>query len=226
MAAVAVITEDSIKQFLIFMFYFSVTELRLCAFLQCYHFLMKYAGFVLAGGKSSRMGSDKALLPFQGRALVEHIAAQVLQAAGNVTLVGDPARYSYFGYPVIKDKYPGRGPLSGIHAALTESRAGWNLIVACDMPEITSEFLATLLERAERGTARAVIPAGPSGRPEPLCAAYHSRAAHAIQAALDRDIRKVMDGLAGLEIDLWQLGDSRYFHNLNTPGEWNNYRND
>ena len=186
---------------------------------------MKYAGFVLAGGKSSRMGSDKALLPFQGRTLIEHVAAQVLQAAGNVTLVGDPSRYGYFGYPVIEDIFPRRGPLSGIHAALTGSRAGWNLIVACDMPEITAAFLGALLERAESGTAHAVIPTGPSGLPEPLCAAYSSRAADAIRSALERDIRKVMDALAGLEIDLWPVDDSRYFHNLNTPAEWTCYCN-
>jgi molybdopterin-guanine dinucleotide biosynthesis protein A len=169
------------------------------------------------------MGSDKALLAFKGATLVEHVAEQVHQAAGNVTLVGDPKRYSNLSYTVIRDIYPSRGPLSGIHAALSASHEKWNLIVACDMPEVTAAFLTKILERAERGKANAVIPAGPSGLPEPLCAAYSLTALEAIAASLERDIRKVMDALAGLEIDLWRVEDSRHFHNLNTPAEWTGY---
>jgi len=184
---------------------------------------MKCAGFVLAGGKSSRMGSDKALLPFQGLTLVEHVAAQVHQAAGDVTLVGDPARYSHFSYPVIGDIYPGCGPLSGIHAALASSRAEWNLIVACDMPELTADLLTRILQRAQNGEAHAVIPVGPSGLPEPLCAAYNRGALDRITQALERGVRKVMDGLEGLEIDFWRVPDPRPFHNLNTLAEWTGY---
>ena len=187
-------------------------------------FSVKCAGFVLAGGRSSRMGSDKALLPFQGRTLVEHVAAQVHQAFGNVTLVGDPAKYSYFSYPVIRDIYPACGPLSGIHAALATSRAEWNVIVACDMPELTAGLLARMLERAQNGNAYAVIPVGPSGLPEPLCAAYNHRALEGIKQAIERGVRKVMDALDGLEIDLWRVPDCRPFHNLNTPADWTSYR--
>jgi molybdopterin-guanine dinucleotide biosynthesis protein A len=184
---------------------------------------MKCAGFVLAGGKSSRMGSDKALLPFKGTTLIEHVAAQVQEAAGNVTLVGCRAPHSNFSYPIIRDIYPGRGPLSGIHTALAASHEDWNLIVACDMPEVTAAFLTRIIERAERGKAHAVIPAGPSGLPEPLCAAYSRLALDVIARALERDIHKVMDGLTGLDIDLWRVPDSRHFHNLNTPAEWAGY---
>ena len=65
------------------------------------------AGFVLVGGASSRMGSDKASLPFRGGALVEHVAAAVAEAAGNVTLVGPPERYRDLGLRIIPDRYPG-----------------------------------------------------------------------------------------------------------------------
>jgi molybdenum cofactor guanylyltransferase len=186
---------------------------------------MERAGFVLSGGRSSRMGHDKALLPFKGRTLVEYVAAEVRAVAGHVTLIGDPGKYSNFGYPLIQDIFPGCGPLAGIHAALSVSKAEWNLIVACDMPEVTAEFLATLIERAEAGNADAVVPAGPSGLPEPLCAAYRLRGASAVARALAAGIYKVMDGLAGLEIDLWRVPDSRYFHNLNTPQDWTCYSN-
>ena len=169
------------------------------------------------------MGSNKALLRFQGVTLVQHVAAQVHQAAGNVTLVGDPEQYSNLSYPVIRDIYPARGPLSGIHTALAASQEDWNLIVACDMPEVTAAFLFSIIERARCGNTHAVIPAGPSGLPEPLCAAYSRRALDVIAQAIARDIRKVMDALNGLDIDVWRVPDSRPFHNLNTPAEWTRY---
>jgi molybdopterin-guanine dinucleotide biosynthesis protein A len=75
------------------------------------------------------MGRDKALLPFKGRTLVECVALEVHAVTGGVILVGNINRHSYLSYPVIV--FPGRGPLSGIHAALTVSRSEWNLIVAC-----------------------------------------------------------------------------------------------
>ena len=184
---------------------------------------MNCAGFVLAGGKSSRMGSNKALLPFKQGTLVEHVAEQVNQAAGNVTLVGDPERYSNLSYPVIRDIYPARGPLSGIHAALATSLQEWNLIVACDMPEVTGAFLTKLIERAECAKAHVVIPTGPSGLPEPLCAAYSRASLGMIADSIERDVRKVMDGLTGLEIDFWRVSDPRHFQNLNTPAEWTGY---
>ncbi|HXI43255.1 MAG TPA: molybdenum cofactor guanylyltransferase [Bryobacteraceae bacterium] len=186
---------------------------------------MKCAGFVLAGGRSSRMGQDKALLMFKGRPLVEHVAGEVRQAAGNVTLVGNPSRYTYLGYPVIEDILPACGPLSGIHATLTHSTAEWNLVVACDMPEVTAGFLMMLLDRAAAGSADAVLPAGPSGLSEPLCAVYHRRSLEAITGALASGVRKVTDALRGLDIDVWRVPDSRYFHNLNTPQEWSCYSN-
>src|SRR5712691_8368629 len=99
------------------------------------------AGFVLVGGKSSRMGRDKANLPFEGRTLVERVAAAVADAAGSVTLVGPPGRYESLGLPVIADLEPDLGPLGGIHAALSATSAAWNLIAACDLPAVSGPFL-------------------------------------------------------------------------------------
>jgi molybdopterin-guanine dinucleotide biosynthesis protein A len=90
------------------------------------------AGFVLVGGNSSRMGRDKARLPFHGTTLVEHVASTVADAAGSVTLVGAPERYASLGFPMLVDSRTGAGPLAGIHTALASSPAAWNLIVACD----------------------------------------------------------------------------------------------
>jgi molybdopterin-guanine dinucleotide biosynthesis protein A len=169
------------------------------------------------------MGLDKASLPFHGKTLVEHVAAAVAEAAGSVTLVGAPERYRNLSFPLLADTRTGCGPLAGIHAALAGSKALWNLVVACDMPGIDAPFLKSLLTAAEASEGDCLIPAGPGGRPEPLCAVYHRRCREAIRAALDRNVRKVTDGLAGLRIESWNAPESRWFRNANTPEEWSQY---
>jgi molybdopterin-guanine dinucleotide biosynthesis protein A len=182
-----------------------------------------WAGFVLVGGNSSRMGRDKARLPFQGKTLAEHVASAVAEAAGSVTLVGAPERYASLGFSMLADSRPGAGPLAGIYTALGASRGVWNLIVACDMPGITAPFLRSLMAAAQSSEADCLLPAGPSGLPEPLCAVYHSRCLDVIGAALDRNVRKITDALAGLRIAAWNTPDSRWFRNVNTPEEWTQY---
>ncbi len=98
------------------------------------------------------------------------------------------------------------------------------MIVACDMPDIAAGFLASLLEHAERGGSDCLIPAGPSGLPEPLCAAYHRRCLEAITRALARHVHKVTDGLAALDTEIWHVTEP-IFQNLNTPQEWTGHGN-
>jgi molybdopterin-guanine dinucleotide biosynthesis protein A len=182
------------------------------------------SGYVLVGGKSSRMGRNKALLPYRGGVLAGHIAGLVQEAAGSASLVGDPATYAGLGYPVVPDSRPGEGPLAGIEAALRHTTADWNLVVACDMPEISVEFLAQLLDVADASEPGAVIPvSGPERYPEPACAVYHRGALAAIAAALDRGTRKVTDGLDGVAITWWPVAQMRHLANVNTPAEWAGY---
>ena len=179
------------------------------------------AGFVLVGGASSRMGRDKASLPFQGKTLVEHVASAVAEAAGWVTLVGAPERYQGLHFPRLADGHAGCGPLGGIHTALSAPGAApWNLIVACDMPGVDADFLRSLLAAAEGSEADCLIPVGPSGWLEPLCAAYRGTCLHTIGAALDRGVRKVTGGLAGLRVATWSVAESHWLSNVNTPEEW------
>src|ERR1700761_2959679 len=103
---------------------------------------MSVAGYVLAGGNSTRMGRDKDLLQIDGVALVQHNAALVHAAADRATIVGDPEKYSGLGYPIVADRRPGNGPLGGMESALMDSTFEWNLIVACDMGSLSAEFLA------------------------------------------------------------------------------------
>jgi len=178
---------------------------------------------VLAGGKSSRMGRDKALLPFRGSALAGHVAATVAAAAGSVILIGDPQKYGHLGYAILPDRTPGSGPAGGIETALSYTAADWNLVLACDMPAIPPEFLRGLLDAAARRNADALLPAGPSGRLEPLCAVYHRRCRETLHRALEAGVRKITDALASLEVARFPVADAACFENLNTPEEWARY---
>jgi molybdopterin-guanine dinucleotide biosynthesis protein A len=169
------------------------------------------------------MGCDKALLPFRGGRLVEWAARAVEQAAGSVVLVGDPRRYEHLGYPAIADLYPGAGPLGGILTALHHTSADWNVVAACDMPELSAEFLGLLLDAAERTAADALAPAGPSGHPEPLCAVYHRHSRGALERALGRGVRSVRAALKDLRAAVVSVPELTPFQNVNTPEEWAGY---
>ena len=182
----------------------------------------KIAGYVLVGGRSSRMGRDKALLPHHGSALAASVAHEVERAAGQCVLVGDPARYEQLGYPVVADLYPGEGPLGGILTALHHTQAEWNVIVACDMPRVTAEFAGRLLDRTH-GEVDLVSPTGPSGRFEPLCAVYHRRCAAHIQPAFDRGVRKIAEAVEGLRLETVLIPELTLLDNVNTPDDWARY---
>lgn len=181
---------------------------------------MNRAGFVLTGGRSSRMGRDKPLLPFRGKTLVEHIAAEVRDAAGSVTLVGGAERFRSLNLPAIADIKPDCGPLGGIVTALEFSTAEWNLVVACDMPAVSAGFLRSLLEDAERTGCECLVPVSPAGRIEPLCAVYRRTCLPELRRVLDAGTRKMTDVLAALNAVKHSVQESGFFRNLNTPEEW------
>jgi molybdopterin-guanine dinucleotide biosynthesis protein A len=186
---------------------------------QCYHSLMRRSGFVLVGGSSSRMGRDKALLPYRGERLVDHIAREVRDAAGSVTLVGAAERYGSLGYRAISDKIAGRGPLGGVHAALSDTAAEWNLVVACDMPRLERALLEGLLERAEQQGCDCLVPLPAPHKVEPLCAVWRRSALAKIEAALNGGVLRMTDVLQLLDTHYW-TGAAAWFANANTPRDW------
>ena len=163
------------------------------------------------------MRRDKAFLPFGNSTMAAHVAARVAEAAGSATLVGDPNTYAQLGYPVIPDTAAGAGPLAGVTAALAASAAEWNLIVACDMPMVTSGFLARLLDEAAASGADCLMPRGPSGRTEPLCAVYRRRALAVLARSLEQGVRKLATAASGLRTEIRDVPEANYFANCNTP---------
>jgi molybdopterin-guanine dinucleotide biosynthesis protein A len=192
------------------------------------------AGFILAGGASSRMGRDKGLLDFGGVPLILHTARLLEPLVAEVTVVGFPGRYAKLGLRAIADDAqakcgpdgPNCGPLAGIAAALATTRSSWNLIVACDLPYLSAKWLDWLLSRASRSRGDVVIPRTEHGI-EPLAAVYRRECGGPIAAALARGVRKVSDAIEELRMDFvypreWRGIDSSgtILRNMNAPGDY------
>lgn len=179
---------------------------------------MRTAGFVLVGGQSSRMGRDKALLPWNSASLVEDIAAKVNSAAGNVALLGEPARYRHLGYHCLSDQRHGSGPLAGIEAALLSNRGELNLITACDMPGLQTAWLRLLLTAAAESGARCTLLLDSNGGKHPLCAVYRSDCLRHVQQALQEGRLKLMELVT--QLDALCIPVPHPVPNVNTPEEW------
>jgi len=103
-------------------------------------------GAILAGGGSSRMGSDKALLPFLGKTVIRHIADEMKNVFAEVIIISDRGNaYNFLGLPVFRDTWKNCGPLGGIHSALTNAATETVFVTPCDMPFIDGNLIGQLL---------------------------------------------------------------------------------
>jgi molybdenum cofactor guanylyltransferase len=195
----------------------------------------KIAGYVLAGGGSTRFGRDKALVEVGGRPMLERMVELLRRVAKEVKIVAAPNKYAKFGVTMVEDQWPGEGPLGGIVTALEDAARNtappeWNLILSCDMPFLTPEWLAFLGERAVRSKAEVVFPHSASG-PEPLCACWQTAAAAKLRTGFESGVRKVTEGIALLRAEVldapdWRRFDSagRLFWNMNTAKDYDEAR--
>lgn len=179
---------------------------------------MQAAGYVLVGGKSSRMGRDKAFLPGQFRYVVDDVAESVKTVTGNVTLIGNPDRFREFHYPCLPDLRPGLGPLSGVEAALASTNSDLNLVLACDMPALDVDLLRVLLGRAQSSLSKCTAAKDVTGRIHPLCAVYRRDCLPVIQCRLDEKRLSLMGLLDEVGTECVPVQSA--IENLNTPEEW------
>lgn len=140
---------------------------------------MDIDAFILVGGRSSRMGRDKASLELAGVTLVERAAATIMKALGptRITLVaaGPEQVRTIFGHddslPFVFDVHPTRGPFGAVHSALANAGTEWIFVMACDLPRVTPDFIRALSQHAA-DDIDAVAPIQHDGKPQPLCAYY------------------------------------------------------
>lgn len=184
------------------------------------------------------MRRDKGLLDFGGVPLVVHTARLIEPLVACVAVVGPSRPYAAVGLRPIADqndcnqgsKRIRRGPLAGIAAALAATHLPWNLIVACDLPYLSSAWLEWLLARAIRSRAQVVVPRTGRGL-EPLAAVYRRECSSVIATALARGERKVIAVIEELRMDVvdqreWRELDPRalVLKNMNTPADYDEAR--
>lgn len=162
---------------------------------------MKWNAIILAGGKSSRMGTNKAVLPLGGQPVIERIVGQLQKVTGDISIsCGHSGAYAYLDLPLLQDIFPGCGPLAGLHAGLAASPHPWNLVVSCDMPFVNAalfQYLAKQAQELEEQSGEkcgkrieAVIP-NVNGRVHPLLAMYHRSVLPGLERTLHEGSLKV-----------------------------------
>ena len=188
-------------------------------------------GYVLAGGGSTRFGQDKALVEFEGNPMLLRMRELVAEVFGSAIVIAAAGKYDEFGVESVADQWPGEGPLGGIITALERSAqrepfVEWNMIVGCDMPFLTREWLSYMAEHANRNSAEVVVPQSASGL-EPLCACWRTSAEPKLRKAFDEGVRKVTEGMKRLDMEVldapaWKRfeSDGRLFWNMNTREDY------
>jgi len=181
------------------------------------------AAFILAGGKSARMGSDKAFVMLDGRTLLERALELAPSVTKDVRVVGGAEKFAAFA-PVVEDVFRECGPLGGIHAALRTSAAELNLMLAVDVPFVPAELLRYLVARARGSDAIATVPR--AGGWQPLCAVYRREFGDVAEKALRAGRYRINALFAEIRVqaieeeELALAGFSAgMFRNLNTPEE-------
>lgn len=189
--------------------------------------MLDVEGFILVGGASSRMGSDKAQLMFGTQTAVQRIAAELTVLTNRVRLVGSRGDPGDSGFENVPDVLEHWGALGGIHSALAACQTTWAFVVACDLPLVTSELLSRLWQM-NSDKLDAIVPIQPDGRPQPLCAFYRREVNTEEAARLIATGEHAPRGLLAQVRTRWvepqELADlpgaEYFFLNVNTPADY------
>ncbi len=177
---------------------------------------------ILAGGKSTRMGRDKALLPAGDRTMIERIAEELSGFSEVLVSAAEEGDYRETGLRVVPDEHPGIGPIEGIRQVLRAAKEEYAFICAADMPFITKETVLYLAGHIQPGDGCCVLTR--EGRPEPLCAVWSKGTLPLIEGLIAEGCRRPRA--------VWNLCRTRYvpveesgmdpeiLKNINTPEEY------
>lgn len=177
------------------------------------------SAIILAGGKSSRMGTDKALLPYRGTTLLEW-QIRKLRSLGIEDIMLSGRREWTEGVRCIEDEFPDRGPLGGLHACLKQAVNPSCLVITVDTPLVPESCLTALVREHHRSTGEATI-LRHGERTEPLIGVYDSRLYSVAETVLMGENRSVRRLLSEVEYKTFCFtGDDSLFFNCNTPNEY------
>ena len=182
-------------------------------------------GFITAGGRSSRMGADKAWLEIGGQPLIERTLASVRAVTSSVAIIANTEGYGSLGVPVLADVHQGVGPLEAVRVALSNTETNRVLLVACDLPFLTPELFSLLLSIPS--TSQAVVPLSSDNQLEPLCAIYCKDSLEIVEDLIERGERKMAKLFEEVPTRFVEFNEIReldganlFFENINTPEDY------
>lgn len=181
-------------------------------------------GYILAGGESSRMGSDKGLMLFNGKSIIQYCIEQIKPLVNNLIIVSNNPEYEKFGFEVVADLIKDIGPAGGIYTALDHSKADFNYIVSCDMPFITKDALEFLFQQKE--FSQIVLPVW-NGKIEPLVGVYSKECLAKWLELIHQGTIKLQEmflhfNLKKINVEKNVLFGDSFFLNINTKNDLEN----
>lgn len=184
---------------------------------------MDFGAFILAGGKSSRMGNDKGLLMLNNKPMIVHVIETLKQLTTDIIIVSNQAEYNEFGLPVFEDMIKDAGPLAGIYTGLTRSKHKKNIVVSCDVPFVSVELLTFLLENSWENDV--TIPLK-NNKTHQVIGVYDKDCVEVFKQELENNQRKMKVALEKVKLNVVDANrfDEKEFFNVNTPQELNELR--
>lgn len=177
----------------------------------------RVTGIIIAGGKSTRMGRDKALINYQGKKLIEYAIDLFRAFTNNIIISANGGKYSCYGFPVVADNNPGLGPLSGIESALRYSETRNNIVIPCDTPFVNAGLYDKLLRYSANYDA--VVPFSENGKTEPLIAFYSKDILPVIERQIESQDYKMQNLLQAINTKYLFVEKSEILVNLNTKSD-------
>jgi molybdopterin-guanine dinucleotide biosynthesis protein A len=181
-------------------------------------------GAILAGGKSSRMGSDKALLELDGVTFIQRIAATLEKAFAFLIVIADQKEdYAFLGLPVHDDIYKNCGPLAGIHSALTHAQTDSVFVTSCDVPLLTPQLIRQVIRQRMQDQVTLLVGGNSL---QPLCGLYHRSCLPVIERHLEQGQYSIQTCLRDLGTTLISPSTdsptelSHALTNVNTPSDY------
>jgi len=180
---------------------------------------MQITAIILAGGKSKRMGTDKALLELGGISLLEKVISVCEAVCNQILISSNNFEHAVFGYPVIEDEIKNCGPIGGLYSCLKKTTTNWNFVISVDSPFVEKDYINFL--NSEKGDFDAIVPVHSKGK-EPLIAFYHKSCISEIEKRIQSGNFKMYDLVASLNTKLvdsekWLSKYPKLFQNINRP---------
>ena len=178
-------------------------------------------GIILSGGKSSRMGSDKGFMSYNGKPFIQHSIEALKPLVMEIIIVSNNVDYDVFGLKRIEDVMENAGPLAGLYSGLHQSKTDYNLVLSCDIPLINTSILQRLVDAIDDDSE--IIQIESQGKTMPLIALYRKQCEHIFLKLLNEGERRLQFAVNQCLVkNVILLNDaSEFVQNINTPEQLN-----